>query len=144
MVTPCSTSYAGPPDVAGHGEQAGSRGGLGAEAPVGLGAVFHDPRQVGEGFHVVDDRGPSVEPDGSREIGRLQPGHSPIALEALYEGCLLADYVGTGAPVQDDVDREVGAEDAGPDEVRGVRLVERCGNPLLGQRHLAPDVEEAL
>ena len=57
---------------------------------------------------------------------------------------LLADDVGARTPVQDDVDAEVGAEDVPADQVGGVRLVQRRGDPLLGVGHLAPDVQEHL
>ena len=88
-------------------------------------AVDDDPREVGQRLDVVDDRGLQVEALGRREERRLEPGHAPVALEALDERRLLADDVGAGAPVQDDVDGEVGAEDVLADVAGGVGLVER-------------------
>ncbi len=102
------------------------------------------PRQVGERLDVVDDGRLAVQADGGREERRLEPRHAAVAFEALDERGLLADDVGTGAPVEDDVDGEVGAEDVRADVAGGVRLVQRGGDALLGEGHLAADVQEAL
>ena len=122
----------------------GARRLLGAEGGEGGGAVVEDPRQVGERLDVVDHRRLQVEALGGREERRLEARHAAVALEALDEGGLLADDVGAGAPVQDDVDGEVGAEDVLADVAGGVGVVEGLGDALLGQRHLAADVEERL
>ena len=113
-------------------------------ARVGGGTVAQQPRQVGQRLDVVDDRRLAVQPDGGREERRLQARHPAVALEALDERRLLADDVRAGAPLHDDVDGEVGAEDVLADVAGGVGLVERRGHTLLGGGHLAADVEEAL
>ena len=136
--------HARPLDVAGHGDHARAGRRLGADAEVGGGVVAQQPRQVGQRLDVVDDRRLAVQADGGREERRLEAGHAAVALEALDQRRLLADHVRAGAPLHDDVDREVGAEDVLADVAGGVRLVERGGDALLGHRHLAADVEEAL
>src|SRR5581483_11440143 len=60
-------------------------------------AVGDDPRQVGHGLDVVDDRGRAVQPDGGREVRRLDAGEAPLALEALEQRRLLAADVRAGA-----------------------------------------------
>ena len=109
-----------------------------------LGPVSQDPRQVCERFHVVDDGRLAVQPDGSREIGRLEPRHAPVALQALDERGLLAHHVGAGAPVQHDVHREVGAADVAAHPAGLVGLVEGLRHTFLRDSHLAADVQEAL
>ena len=106
--------------------------------------LLHDPRHVRQRLDVVDDRRLHVEALGRREERRLEPRHAPVALEALDQRGLLADDVGPGAPVQDDVDGEVGPEDVLADVAGGVRVVERLRRALLGERQLAADVEERL
>ena len=110
----------------------------------GVAAVGDDPRQVRERLDVVDDRRLQVQALGRREVRRLEPGHAPLALEALDERRLLAHDVGAGTPRQRDVDAEVGAEDVLADQAVGVGVVQGLGDALLGQRHLAPHVEEGL
>ena len=130
--------------MARHREHAGARCLLGAEGGERGGAVVQDPRQVGERLDVVDDRGLQVEALGGGEERRLEARHAAVALEALDERGLLAHDVGAGAPVEDDVDGEVGAEDVLADVAGGVGVVERLGDALLGQGHLAAHVEERL
>ena len=83
-------------------------------------------------------------PIAAGKYGGFRPRHAAVALEALDQRRLLADDVRAGAPVQHDVDAEVGAEDVLADVAGRVRLVERRGDALLGERHLAADVQEAL
>ena len=104
----------------------------------------HDPRQVRQRLHVVDDGRLPVEPHRRREERRLQAGHAAVALEALDERRLLAHDVGAGAGVQHDVGAEVAAADLRAHVPRCVGLVERRGEALGRQRHLAAHVQEAL
>ena len=119
------------------------RGGC-ADCCVRLDAVDHQPRQVGQRLDVVDDRRLAVQPDRRREVRRLQARHATVAFEAFDQRCLLANHVRAGTPVQDDVDAEVAAEDVLADVARRICLVEGSGNPLLRERHLTADVQEAL
>ena len=145
MVTPNSTSYTpGLLHVARHREHAHALARLGAELGELGAAVVDDPRQVGERLDVVDDGGLQVEALGGGEERRLEARHAAVALEALDERGLLAHDVGAGAPVEHDVDGEVGAEDVLADVAGGVGVVERLGDALLGQGHLAAHVEERL
>ena len=127
-----------------HRDHAGTGRRLGAELLVGVGAVHQQPWQVAERLDVVDDGGLTVEADGGREVRRLEAGHAPVALERLDERGLLADDVRAGAPRERDVDAELGAQDVLADVALGVGVVERLGDALLSQRHLAANVEEAL
>ena len=120
-----------------------SRRGRRPDRGVGGRSVAHQPRKVGEGLDVVDDRRPTVETDRGRKIRRLEPGHAAIPLETLDQRRLFAHDVGTRSPVQNHIDREVRAEDVLADVAGGIRLVERRRHAFLGQRHLAADVEEA-
>ena len=106
--------------------------------------MLEDPRQVGQRLDVVHDGRLAVQADRRREVGGLQAGHSTVALEALDEGRLLADDVGTGSPVEDDVHGEVGTQDLAPHVAGGIGLVQGGGDPLLGECHLAAHVQEAL
>ena len=136
--------HARPLHVARHGEHPGPGRGLGAVPAVGGGPVLEDPRQVGQRLDVVHDGRLAVQANGRREVGGLQAGHSPVALEALDEGRLLADDVGAGTPVEDHVDREVGTQYLPPHVAGGIGLVQGGGDPLLGEGHLTPHVQEAL
>ena len=65
------------------------------------------------------------------KYGGFNRGIAAVALEALDERGLLADHVGTCAPVQHDVDAEVGAEDVLADVAGGIGLVQRGGDTLV-------------
>ena len=131
-------------DVSRQGDQARAGRGLGACLAEGVHSVLEQPRQVGQRLDVVDHGRLHVQALGGREEGRLQSGHPAVALEGLDQRGLLTDDVGTGAPGEHDVDREVAAEDVAPDEVGLVGLVERRRYALLRMCHLSTHVQEHL
>ena len=106
--------------------------------------MAENPRHVGQGLHVVHDGRFPVKANGRRKIRGLDAGHPPVALQALDKRRLLAHDVGAGPPVEGDVHREGTAQHAAAHVARGIRLVQRGGNSLLGQGHLASHVQEAL
>ena len=101
---------AGPPDAAGDRDHLGPRRLLGPEPLEPLGPVGDDPRHVGEGLDVVDQRRPAVEALDRRER-RLQPRVAALAFERVEQRRLLAADVGAGAAVDDQLEVAVAAED---------------------------------
>src|SRR5690606_34693142 len=67
-----------------------------------------DAGEVGEGFDVVDDRGPPEQALEGRE-GRLDAGPAALALKAFEQGGFLAADVGAGAAVNVAVNDELAA-----------------------------------
>ena len=95
---------AGPLDVARHREDAGARRTALTQAGECRASVEHDPRDVRHRLDVVDDGGRVVEAVHRGEVGGLDAGKAPLALEALEQPRLVAADVGAGARVHHDVD----------------------------------------
>src|SRR5690606_39654671 len=100
--------------------------------------------QVRDRLDVVDDGRLAVQADGGGEVGRLEPGLAPAALQRVDEGGLLATDVGTGAEMDGDVEAVAGAEDVVAEDPGGVRLVDRRLEPTGGLGVLTPDVDEGV
>ncbi len=115
-----------PLHVAGHRHQLGAGRGLGAELGVLLAAHPEDVGNGGQRLDVVDQRRAVVQAlDGGE--GRLQARVAALALERVEQAGLLAADVGAGAPVEDEADRQVRAEDP---------LAQVAGFGRLGDRRL--------
>ena len=130
--------------MARNGHHPGSGRCGGANGCVRLDAVLHEPRQVGQRLDVVHDGWLAVQPDSGGKERRLQPGHATVAFQAFDQRRLFADNVRSGAPVQHDVDTEVGAKNVFADVSGRVRIVQGNCNALLGNRHFAAYVQKAL
>src|SRR5262249_34656519 len=126
------------------GKEPGPGRGALAERGEGIATVLDDPRQVRHRFDVVDDRRLAVEADRSREVRRLDPREAATTLEALEQRRLLAPDVGARAGVDDEVDRELRAEDLVTDRPVLVGLVAGGDEPLVAERELAPAEDERL
>ncbi|MCK6430484.1 MAG: hypothetical protein L6Q72_15555 [Burkholderiaceae bacterium] len=114
-----------------------------ADLPERLGAVAHDAGDVGERLDVVDDGRPLVQPayrQARRPVAR-------IALLAFDRGDQrrgFAAHVRAGAAIDDEVAREVGAEDALAEIAGRVRFLDRAGEAAVRQVELAADVDEGV
>jgi hypothetical protein len=114
---------------------------LRAEGLEGLGAVVDDARDVRERLHVVHHRGALVEA-AHREARRAVARIAALAFERGEQARRLAAHVGAGAAVDDEVAREVRAEERLSEVAGGVRLLERARDAPVRQVELAADVDE--
>src|SRR5579875_46946 len=135
---------AGPLHVAGEGEQAGARRGALPEGGERRPSVEDDPGQVGHRLDVVHDGRLPVQPDGGREVRRLDAREPPLALERFEQRRLLAADVGAGPRVHHEVERELRPEDRPPERSVLVGLVHGLGEPLEAEGELAPAEDEGL
>lgn len=112
--------------------------------PVRLGPERHDVGDVRHRLGVVEHRRPVVQPAHRRVVRRLEARQAPPPLEALQQRRLLTADVRAGAPVDDDVQVEPGAQDVPADVSARVGVGERAAEPLVPQEELAAEVDVRL
>ncbi len=134
---------AGAAHAAGDRDDLGPRRLLGAEALEPVGALGDDPRHVGEGLDVVDQRRPAVEALHRRER-RLQARVAALALERVEQRRLLAADVGAGAAVDDQLEVAVAAEDVRSQVARLIRFGDRGVEDVGLEVVLAADEDEGV
>ena len=130
-------------DPAGQREHLGALALLRADGGEPLRAVAHDGRDIGEGLHVVDQRGTLPQPRFRRE-GRPRARRAALAFDAGDQRRLLAADEGARAQPYVDVETEARAADAVAQQAQALGLLDGRLEVLHGQRILGAHVDEAL
>ena len=105
--------------------------------------LVDDHRDIGPGFHVVDDRGLAPKALLGR-IGRAVAGLADIAFDKVDERGLFAADIGAGAPADLDIEAEGRAQDLVSQETLLFGLGDGLAQPRGGQGIFVADVDEAL
>src|SRR5262249_44953491 len=131
---------AGPHDVARGAVQLGAGALLRSDAAEPFRPAQYDVRHACEGLDVVHDGG-AVEETLRGGERRLDARVATLALERLEQPGLLPADVGTGTPVDDDLEIEAGAEDVLADEAGRRGLAHGLPQSLVAEQPLAADVD---
>ena len=117
-----------PADLAAHAIELGARVLAAAQSLEPGRAMGEDVRNVRQGLHVVDDRGPAPESDHRGE-GRLRARVGALALERVEQTGLLTAHVPAGAEVQVQLQVEPRSQDVPAEVTRLVGLRDGPGDP---------------
>ncbi len=124
-----------------HGEKLGPRALLRAEAGEPFRPLEYYIRKIGEGLHVVYDRGALIQAHRRRE-GWFKPRLSPLALQRLEHARLLAADVSACSPVEDDIQVVAFSQDVLAQVIMLDGLFDGLFQHPVGFHELAPDVNE--
>ena len=105
--------------------------------------VLNDPRDIGDRFHVVDDRWLCIETLNGRER-RLEPRLATASFEAVEQRCFFTTDVGATAEMDRDFERVVAALDVGSEIARFVRFLDGMLETSRCFGILAPDVDKGV
>ncbi len=108
-----------------------------------LRAALDDVRHAADRFHVVDHGGHAVQARVGRKR-RLEPRLAAFAFERFEHGSLFAADVGARTAVQDDVHREIRAQNPPTDITLQRCLLDRAFEDAVAFEKLAADIHKNL